>query len=332
MDEVAAPPRRGSATATPASPAARGQSLQRPDTEKAALGPARSPTLSVADQLELASLQNGLAELAAAARAADPAQLRNHRGSDDRFLSLSTTSPVTEPNALVNGLIGMLAGAAVAIFALIFITRGTKPVWLPEDLEIPFLGQVPARRARVRGWGGLVRHHRRRGTEAGHPGIAIGGRGPTPLDGGHACRDRSPRESCRAVHALATDLAVSMASAGSTVLLVDADFTSDAAVAEYRVGGSSLSGVLALNPESIGFERAVASAVSDSLFVRPRSGSGPARDRHLRRREMPSPGASSVASSRRPPSTSTSSWLPWETWRARPLRWRCSDCAAACWC
>ncbi len=71
------------------------------------------------------------------------------------------------------------------------------------------------------------------------------------------------------VHALATDLAVSMASAGSNVLLVDADFTSDAAVAEYRVGGASLSGILALNPESIGFERAVAAAVSDSLFVRP---------------------------------------------------------------
>ena len=71
------------------------------------------------------------------------------------------------------------------------------------------------------------------------------------------------------VHALTTDLAVSMASAGSSVLLVDADFASDSAMGEYKVGGSSLSGVLALNPESLGFERAVAAAVSNSLFVRP---------------------------------------------------------------
>jgi Mrp family chromosome partitioning ATPase len=71
------------------------------------------------------------------------------------------------------------------------------------------------------------------------------------------------------VHALTTDLAVSMASAGSSVLLVDADFASDSAMGEYRVGGSSLSGVLALNPESMGFDRAVAAAVAGALFVRP---------------------------------------------------------------
>ena len=174
----------------------------------------------------------------------------------------------TEPSALVNGAIGLFAGVAVAIFALVFITRGTKPVWLPEDLEIPFLGQVPTRRI-----GTGVGEAWYDATEGGarKPAIQalrsvieaqLPSTGATLAITGH-------HVSPQGVHALATDLAVSMASAGSAVLLVDADFASDSAVAEYRVGGPSLSGILALNPESLGFERAVAAAVSDSLFVRP---------------------------------------------------------------
>ncbi len=265
LDEVAA---------LPADAAAAGIFVQQLEEElselnasKAALPPSPVTELSVADQMEIASLQNVLATLAAQHQELTLRRL----GIIEEATSITPTTrdlSGTEPSALVNGLIGMLAGAAVAVFALIFITRGTKPVWLPEDLDIPFLGQVPTRRL-----GSGVGEAWYDTTEGGarKPAIQalrsvieaqLPSTGATLAVTGH-------HVSPQGVHALATDLAVSMASAGSTVLLVDADFTSDAALTEYRVGGSSLSGILALNPESIGFERAVASAVSDSLFVRP---------------------------------------------------------------
>jgi hypothetical protein len=262
------------ATALPADAAAATQLRQQLDdelidlnTQKAALPPSPITELSVADQMELASLQSAMAVLSAEH---EQLTLRKLGIVESARVIPATTDNLTgtDPSALVNGLIGMVAGVAVAIFALVFITRGTKPVWLPEDLEIPFLGQVPARRM-----GSGVGDAWYDTTEGGarKPAIQalrsvveaqLPSTGATLAITGH-------HVSAQGVHALATDLAVSMASAGSTVLLVDADFASDSAVVEYRVGGPSLSGILALNPESLGFERAVASAVSDSLFVRP---------------------------------------------------------------
>ncbi len=235
--------------------------------EKAELPPSPVRELNVAEQLELASLQSALARLAA-----------DHEQLTLRKLGIIQSATVippttddlsgTEPSALINGAIGLLAGVAVAVFALVFITRGTKPVWLPEDLEIPFLGQVPARRIGTgvgEAWYDTTEGGPRKPAIQALRSVVeaqLPSTGATLAITGH-------HVSPQGVHALATDLAVSMASAGSTVLLVDADFASDSAVAEYRVGGPSLSGILALNPESMGFERAVASAVVDSLFVRP---------------------------------------------------------------
>ncbi len=235
--------------------------------EKAELPPSPVTELSVAEQMELASMQSALARLAA-----DHEQLtlRQLGIIESATVIPPTTDDLsgTEPSALVNGAIGLVAGVAVAIFALVFITRGTKPVWLPEDLEIPFLGQVPARRIGTgvgEAWYDTTEGGPRKPAIQALRSVVeaqLPSTGATLAITGH-------HVSPQGVHALATDLAVSMASAGSTVLLVDADFASDSAVAEYRVGGPSLSGILALNPESMGFERAVSSAVVDSLFVRP---------------------------------------------------------------
>ncbi len=70
------------------------------------------------------------------------------------------------------------------------------------------------------------------------------------------------------VHALVTDLAVSMASAGSSVLLVDADLESDAALAEYQIGGPSLSSVLKLSPDSLLLEREVGAIIDSAYMIR----------------------------------------------------------------
>jgi Mrp family chromosome partitioning ATPase len=243
------------------------QELQDLEAEKAALGPAPLNTLSVADQFKLTSLQSGLAMLAA--------QYERLNLRANGIIDSSTIDPVVfgdltgEPGKpLVNGLIGLVGGVALALFGLVFITRARKPVWLPEDLEIAFLGEVPTRRL-----GTGVGEAWYDTTEGGVRKPAIQAlrsvvEAQLPSTGA-TLAITAHNVPAPGVHALATDLAVSMASAGSSILLVDADFDSDSAVAEYKVGGSSLSGVLALNPESLGFERAVAAAVSNSLYIRP---------------------------------------------------------------
>ena len=235
--------------------------------DKAELGAVPGTTLSIADQFRLSSLQNGMAILSAEFERLNLQALGIvDSGSIDPVITEDLTGAPGDP--IVNGLIGLLGGIALAMFGLVFITRATKPVWLAEDLEIAFLGEVPARRVGT-GMG-----------EAWYDATEGGARKPAIQALRSVVEAQLPSTGAtlavtghnvpaQGVHALTTDLAVSMASAGSSVLLVDADFASDSAMGEYKVGGSSLSGVLALNPESLGFERAVAAAVSNSLFVRP---------------------------------------------------------------
>jgi Mrp family chromosome partitioning ATPase len=241
--------------------------LQDLKAERALLGAAPQSVLSIADQFRLSSLQNGLALLGAEY---EQLNLRLLGIIDSRTIDPVAFDNLTGApgNPIINGLIGLLGGIGLALFGLVFITRATKPVWLPEDLEIAFLGEVPSRRV-----GAGVGEAWYDTTEGGarKPAIQalrsvveaqLPSTGATLAVTGH-------NVAAQGVHALTTDLAVSMASAGSSVLLVDADFASDSAMGEYKVGGSSLSGVLALNAESLGFERAVAAAVSNSLFIRP---------------------------------------------------------------
>jgi len=243
------------------------EALAEYESERASLGATPQTTLSVEDQFRLTSLQNGLAILAA-----DYEQL-NLRGLG--IIDSGTVDPVIfvnltgeAANPAINGLIGLIGGIALALFGLIFITRARKPIWLPEDIDLPFLGEVPTRRVGAgmgEAWydtteGGVRKpaiQALRSVVEAQLPST-----GATLAVTAH-------NVAAPGVHALTTDLAVAMASAGSSVLLVDADFASDSSMGEYRVGGSSLSGALALNPESVGFERSVAAAVAGALFVRP---------------------------------------------------------------
>lgn len=237
------------------------------EVEKATLGAAPPTTLSVGDQFRLTSLENGLALLALEFEQLNLRALGIiDTGTVDPVVFADLTGDPANP--LINGLIGLFGGIALALFGLVFITRATKPVWLPEDLEIAFLGEVPARRLGTgvgESWYDTTEGGARKPAIQALRSVVeaqLPSTGATLAVTGH-------NVVAQGIHALTTDLAVSMASAGSSVLLVDADFASDSAMGEYRVGGSSLSGVLALNPESLGFERAVAAAVSNSLFVRP---------------------------------------------------------------
>jgi Mrp family chromosome partitioning ATPase len=243
------------------------EALRGLEADRVALGAAPQTTLSIADQFRLSSLQNGLAILGSEFERLNLQALGIiDSGSIDPVITENMTGAPGDP--MVNGLIGLLGGIALAMFGLVFITRATKPVWLPEDLEIAFLGEVPARRAGTgvgESWYDVTEGGARKPAIQALRSVVeaqLPSTGATLAVSGH-------NVGAQGVHALTTDLAVSMASAGSSVLLVDADFASDSAMAEYKVGGSSLSGILALNPESLGFERALAAAVSNSLFIRP---------------------------------------------------------------
>jgi Mrp family chromosome partitioning ATPase len=168
---------------------------------------------------------------------------------------------------LVNAGIGFLGGLAVALFGLIFLNNTRKTIWMPEDLPVPLLAELPGRRT-VSGvgpsWydntGGSPRKTAIQALRSGVEARLAGTAGAIAITGN--------RVGSATVHALVTDLAVSMASAGATVLLVDADLESDAALAEYHIGGPSLSAILKLSPDSLLLEREVASIVDSAYMIR----------------------------------------------------------------
>ncbi len=234
--------------------------------ERAALPPAEPLPPTVQQQLELTSLESRLVLLQA-----DYQRLYLRiLGVDDSTRTEPTTyNDLTAGpgSGLVNAGIGFLGGLAVALFGLIFINNSRKTIWLPEDLSVPVLADVPGRRT-VSGvgpsWydntGGSPRKTAIQALRSGVEARLAGTAGAIAVTGN--------RVGSATVHALVTDLAVSMASAGASVLLVDADLESDAALAEYHIGGPSLSAILKLSPDSLLLEREVATIVDSAYMIR----------------------------------------------------------------
>jgi Mrp family chromosome partitioning ATPase len=192
-------------------------------------------------------------------------------GVAGRGLQVATTAQnfSSDPIApVLIALIGLFGGAIIAGTGLMVVSRTRRTVWLPEDIEVPVLGQVPARPVDVRGneaWydttdlgprktavqalRSAVQAH----AHSSGATIALAGHNIEPAD----------------VHALAADLAGSMASAGDTVLLIDANFSSHAVLGEYRVKGMSLSDVLRLQPTSPDLVISIDRAVDNAQIIRP---------------------------------------------------------------
>lgn len=210
--------------------------------EKIALPERPSDELSADDRLRLAGLERSLEII----------QLDYERlflrtvgvGSEGRVepAGLSDLTP-TPANALVNGAVGLVLGAMIAGFGLIGISRARKEVWLVDDLPMPVLAEVPDRRvSTVPGptWydqssGGI----RKESIQALR----------TALEG--TLDDQSPALALVADgidalshHALAVDVGASFASAGRSVLLVDADYNNMIEMSEFNVGEPSLGTVL----------------------------------------------------------------------------------------
>ncbi|MGH8913627.1 MAG: hypothetical protein ACRDZM_03830 [Acidimicrobiia bacterium] len=234
--------------------------------ERAALPNTEPAIPNVEQQLRLTSLQNELAQLQLDYQRLYLRKLgvtENARTEATQFTDL-TSGP---GSSLVNAGIGFLGGLAVALFGLIFLNNTRKTIWMPEDLPVPLLAEVPGRRT-VSGigpsWydntGGSPRKTAIQALRSGVEARLAGTAGAIAIAGN--------RVGSTTVHALVTDLAVSMASAGASVLLVDADLESDAALAEYHIGGPSLSAILKLSPDSLLLEREVGAIVDSAYMIR----------------------------------------------------------------
>ncbi|HJQ77220.1 MAG TPA: hypothetical protein VJ948_08155 [Acidimicrobiia bacterium] len=151
------------------------------------------------------------------------------------------------PNPLVNGGIGLLGGAGIALLALVLTTRARKEVWLADDLPIPVLGAVPLRKVTALpgpSWYDATSGGRRKESVQAVR-TAIDGLIQHEPTGLVIVRDRVGATDA---HALAVDLAASFASAGRSVLLIAADYLEHVDISEYDVGEPTLSAVLRLPP------------------------------------------------------------------------------------
>ena len=232
--------------------------------EQAALGPRPDPTPSAEEQMKITALQRRI-ELSTLEY--ERLYLRQLGVGNTEPVALVDVTPKTlTPAPVVLG--GMVGGVLIALFFLTLTTRIKKPIWLTEDVHIPVLGAVPARR--VAGpasemWYDTAESGPRK---ASIQRLRSAVEAQLPVTGG-TFGIAGHNLHAQNLQALATDLACSMASAGTTVMLIDGDFASTTALGEYRVGAPSLSAVLSLNPDSQGFEAEVASMLTGARASRP---------------------------------------------------------------
>jgi len=234
--------------------------------ERSAMGPTPVAVLSSEDALRLQALTARKVLIAAEY---ERLYLRQEGLSGGGVQEIPTaTAFASEPIApWILAVAGLVGGALAALLGLLVISRTRRIVWMPEDIDVPVLGVVPARSVDARGnvaWydaaeGGT----RKTAVQALRSAVqAHAHSGSTIALTGHNTGSAD-------VQALAADLAGSMATAGDSVLLIDANFDSKSALGEYRVGGLALSEVLRLTPEAPEFVASVQAAVEQAYVVRP---------------------------------------------------------------
>lgn len=240
--------------------------LQGLTVEKAALPPIDTPQMSVTDQFQLSTLQNARTLLL---NKYETLFLRKLGVTQFGLIQPAEFDDLSDqaPDPILNGFIGLIGGLLLALFAVVSITRARKPVWLPEDIDIPVVADVPTRRVAanvVEAWYDADQGSPRKVAIQALRAVV---EAQLPSTGGTLAitGDNVPSQN---LHALAVDLAVSMASAGSSVLLIDADFVSDSALGEYAVGGPALSEVLKLNPDSPAFNLEMDTVLQSAIPIR----------------------------------------------------------------
>jgi xanthosine utilization system XapX-like protein len=183
------------------------------------------------------------------------------------------------PSLAINGLLGVVVGLGLAALAISVDARVRRPVWVADDVSLPVLGDIPSRRTQTepgRAWyDAESKHPRKHAVQAFR--AAVEGRLPGRS---YSIALAGIRSGSSMTQAAVMDLGVSFASAGWSVLIVDADLDAGAP-AELKGAGPSLAQVLsrhANDQESL--RRAASEAIEKATVLRPNvsvisAGTGP---------------------------------------------------------
>ena len=234
--------------------------------EKAALPPRPTEELTASEQLQVNSLQRRLEILGI-----DYEQLYLRKLG---VISEGQSEPVVvddltpgPASGVMNAVIGFVAGMAIATLGLMLVNTIRRPIWLPADVPVPVLGEIPGRIAN--GVPGVPWYDANQGGDrkAAIQALrtAIEGRlveGPASL--GITGTQTDPV----AVHALAADLAASFATAGWSVLLIDADFENPSDLPEYQVDGTDLTSLLDLERPDLLLRKEIAESIDTAVETR----------------------------------------------------------------
>ena len=234
--------------------------------ERSALGETPTPVVTTEDSLHLAALQARRDSLLLEYQRLYLQSVGvGGRGLEQVTRMAPFESEPIEP-VLVAGL-GLVGGAAIAILGLLMVSRTRRIVWMADDIDVPVLGEIPARPVDARGneawYDEADPGARKTAVQALRSAVQAQSHssGSTIALTGHNIASED-------VLALAADLAGSMASAGDSVLLIDANFESRAALGTYRVGGMSLVEILRLPAEAPQTVAQVEKAVEGAYVVR----------------------------------------------------------------
>lgn len=210
--------------------------------ERAALGPRPVETLTPTEDLQLRVLQRRL----------EIVQLDYERyalrafgvGEQGRLEASSVVDLTPQPAApAVNGILGLVLGAGLATLSLGVLSRWRQEIWLAYDVPVPVLAEIPHRKiAPAPGppwYDATPSGTRKQAIQAAR--TAIDGLIDPASDGISISGHKADKGG---VHSLAVDLAVSFASVGRSVLLIDAAFDVATTVSEYDVGEPSLGRLL----------------------------------------------------------------------------------------
>lgn len=213
--------------------------------QKQALPPEPSTALSPSEQLRLDSLRRQLEVIGLEYQRLS---LRTvgvlAENAQQEFPRINSLNPAP-PNPGMNGVIGLIGGIGLGLVALVFVTRSRKEVWLADDLPVPVLGEVPHRKVSALpgpSWYDSTSGGRRKEAVQATRTAVEGALGQLESASIAIVGDRVGPV---ATHALAVDLAASFASAGHSVLLIGAYFTTPIEMTEFEVGEPTLRTVLA---------------------------------------------------------------------------------------
>jgi len=244
------------------------ETLSIMEAEKAQLPPPPSDALSPGDQLRLEALQRRMELLRLDYQRLALRTMGVTGEGNQQPMTIDDLTPAP-PSPFLNGAIGGLGGLGVAILALVVTSRTRREVWLDSDLPMPLLGKVPSRRSLnqigLPWYDSAEGGKRKESIQALRTAIEGGVIGPANAIA--IVGDKLDSIDC---HTLGVDLGAALASAGSMVVVVDADFAIETDLTEFNVGDPSLETVLGLPAGSRdGLRERVSSVVAEVPQIRP---------------------------------------------------------------